>query len=81
MKEFERTKALSSLFYPKFWKDMKALLQKSGCHEGCGHPAAVLLQEDLCHRRGTAGGQEDQRPLRARGRDAHSALSNHPPSI
>ena len=28
MKEIERTKALSSLFYPKFWKDMKALLQK-----------------------------------------------------
>ena len=28
MKKFERTKALSSLFYPKFWKDMKALLQK-----------------------------------------------------
>ena len=28
MKEFERTEALSSLFYPKFWKDMKALLQK-----------------------------------------------------
>lgn len=29
MKEVERTKALSSLFYPKFWKDLKALLQKS----------------------------------------------------
>ena len=28
MKEIERTEALSSLFYPKFWKDMKALLQK-----------------------------------------------------
>ena len=25
--------------------------------------------------------QEDQRPLRARGGDAYSALSNHPPSI
>ena len=28
MKEIESAKALSSLFYPKFWKDMKALLQK-----------------------------------------------------
>ncbi len=28
MKEIERAKVLSSLFYPKFWKDMKALLQK-----------------------------------------------------
>ena len=27
MKEIERTKALSSLFYPKFWKELKALLQ------------------------------------------------------
>lgn len=28
MKEIESAKALSSLFYPKFWKDMKALLLK-----------------------------------------------------
>ena len=28
MKEIESAKALSSLFYPKFWKDLKALLQK-----------------------------------------------------
>ena len=28
MKDIESAKALSSLFYPKFWKDMKALLQK-----------------------------------------------------
>ena len=27
MKEIERSKALSSLFYPKFWKDLKELLQ------------------------------------------------------
>ena len=27
MKEFERTEALSSLFYPKFWKDLKGILQ------------------------------------------------------
>ena len=28
MKINERANTLSSLFYPKFWKDMKALLQK-----------------------------------------------------
>ena len=28
MKEIESAKALSCLFYPKFWKDLKALLQK-----------------------------------------------------
>ena len=29
MKEIESAKALSCLFYPKFWKDLKALFQKS----------------------------------------------------
>ena len=43
MKEIERTKALSCLFYPKFWKELKALIQ--ACEMISDSTKALELEE------------------------------------